>query len=78
MWWDDNHLFAYQYNFYPEDPYIQDEGNIYWLAVKYHEGDDFTFGWKTADPDLRWGDDATYFDPTQGIWLPLTARSKSA
>ncbi len=76
-WFNDNHLQAYQYNFYPEDPFPQEYSNTYWLDVKVQvpAAPDFTFGWKTSEarhPDLRWGDDATYFDPAQGIWQPLT------
>ncbi len=78
LWLDDNHKQAYQYNFYPDDPYIQQYCNTYWLDVKVMVfvplDIDFTFGWKTSEarhPDLRWGDDAVYLDPQLG-WLPLT------
>ncbi len=72
---NDNHMQAYQYNFYPDNPFIQEYCNIYWLDVAILTPDpDFTFGWKTTMVecvDLRWGDDAVWFSPTAG-WLPLT------
>ncbi|MBA7548985.1 hypothetical protein ES705_41453 [subsurface metagenome] len=76
VWIDDNHKQAYQYNFYPEDPFIQEYCNTYWLDVKVLVPiePDFTFGWKTSEarhPDLRWGDDAVWGD-APGAWLPLT------
>ena len=78
VWLDNNHLLAFQYNFYPVDPFIQEYGNTYWLDVKVvsTDGDDFTFGWKTTkarDPDLRWNDDAVYWDLTNPAlgWQPL-------
>jgi len=72
---NDNHLQAYQYNFYPDNPFIQEYCNIYWLDVEIlTDNPDSTFGWKTTTVecvDLRWGDDAVWLSPT-GQWLPLT------
>lgn len=51
----------YQFDFYPEDPFIQEEGAIYWLAMKYESEGDFQFGWKTTPES--WNDDAAFIDP---------------
>ncbi len=75
-WDDDNHTQAFQYNFYPDEPFIQEYCNTYWLGLELiHEfiGFEEWFGWKTtkADhPDLRWGDDGVYLDLDLG-WLPM-------
>jgi len=74
IWSNDNHQQAYQYDFeVTENPFPQEEGEIYWLAVKVL--DDVGFGWKTTtarDPDLRWNDDAVWDKPGPLTWLPLT------
>ncbi len=53
----------YQFDFDPDEPFVQEEGKVYWLVVKYrYEGmGEFEFGWKTT-PDA-WNDDAVIFDP---------------
>jgi len=66
-----NHHGAYQYNFCIDDPYVQEQGVIYWLEVQtvlsavpgttlaeppYH------FGWKTTSPELHFNDDAVWLD----------------
>jgi hypothetical protein len=71
------HFKAFQYNICidPDDePFEQEEGTIYWLEIQHVRPDqdpEYTFGWKTTRPDLRFNDDAVYFNPNQG-WLPLT------
>lgn len=54
----------YQYDFYinREQAFVQVEGTIYWLAMKYTTtGDEnFTFGWKTTSEP--WNDDACWLD----------------
>ena len=75
LYLNDNHLQAYQFNFYTDDPFIQEYCNIYWLVAEIlTDNPDFTFGWKTTTVecvDLRWGDDAAWLSPT-GQWLPMT------
>jgi hypothetical protein len=74
-WFDDNHFNAYRYDlFIPEDSaFYQEEGTIYWLAIKHIVPAEptYTFGWKTADPDLRWMDDATMFIDPPILWFPM-------
>ena len=69
----DNHRQAYQYNFCTDkDPFIQEEGTIYWLAVKVVESADAAhkFGWKSTCPEFRWNDDAVYL-AADGSWRAL-------
>lgn len=59
----DNPRQAYQYNFCIEnDPFIQQEGTVYWLVVDELAPDDadYKFGWKTTTRDLQWNDNAVY------------------
>jgi hypothetical protein len=75
LWLNDNHLQAYQYDFFIEDlPFEQDSGTVYWLViVEVNLTQDYTFGWKTTEPDLRYRDDACWYDEMGGgIWLPMT------
>jgi len=66
-----NHQLAFQYDFaITGDPFIQQEGTIYWLEVKDlphppPPDRDYTFGWKTTTIDHRWNDDAVF-----DYWLP--------
>jgi hypothetical protein len=73
VWLDDNHLQAYQYDFYIEqDLFEQQKDSIYWLViVEENQTQDYTFGWKTTEYDLRYRDDACWYGPT-GLWLPMT------
>ena len=61
----DNHRNAFQFNFYIEkDPFTQEKGKIYWLAVRHLATDgSYTFGWKTTSRRFRWNDDAVYVVP---------------
>jgi len=73
-WWDDdNHNLAYQYNFlFPERPFWQDEGEIYWLEIQDLPRDgtrDYTFGWKTSLD--HWNDDAVHWVEVDGVWYEL-------
>jgi hypothetical protein len=61
----DNHQQTYQYNFcIDEEPFIQEEGTIYWLTVSpagpywMWPAIDAYIGWKTTKRELRWNDDA--------------------
>ncbi len=69
-----NHRLAYQYDFcIEEEPYLQKEGTVYWLAVReVPETDSYVFGWKTTTRRLRWNDDAVYFNFDDLSWLELT------
>jgi uncharacterized repeat protein (TIGR01451 family) len=72
-WLDDNHRRIYQYNFHidREEAFWQEEGTIYWLAMRIKPSEDFAFGWKTTSLDLRWNNNAVYIS-SPGIWSPLT------
>jgi hypothetical protein len=66
----------YQFDFYPPkgQAFVQQEGTIYWLAVKYrYQGSSQwtgQFGWKTT-PD-SWNDDACYQNPASPVgWTDL-------
>ena len=53
----------------PNEPFIQQEGEIYWLALEIHTLErDRRFGWKTSGSP-QFLDDAVY---SAGIWKPLT------
>jgi len=53
----------------PGQPFIQEVGEIYWLALEIHTAEqDRRFGWKTSGSD-QFMDDAVY---SAGIWVPLT------
>ena len=69
----DNHRKAYQYNFcVVDDPFVQEEGNVYWLAIKASSADaDFSFGWKTTAPQRCWNDRAVYLPDNRSTWLPM-------
>ncbi len=70
----ENHRRAYQYNFcVDKEPFVQQEGTIYWLAVKVLDpaNSAYQFGWKSTCPDLRWNDDGVFL-ATDGSWQPLT------
>jgi hypothetical protein len=63
-----DHKCAYQYNFcIDEEPFVQQEGTIYWLLVECMPGNpdepQYRFGWKTTSSDLHWNDDAVWFEP---------------
>ncbi|MCH8119026.1 MAG: hypothetical protein IIC00_04770, partial [Planctomycetes bacterium] len=70
-----NHTQAYQYNFcIEEEPFMQEEGTIYWLGVKELASADanYKFGWKTTTYILRWNDDAVFFLAGNLVSFPLT------
>ncbi|KPJ69605.1 MAG: hypothetical protein AMS14_11455 [Planctomycetes bacterium DG_20] len=53
----------------PGQPFIQEVGEIYWLALEIHTAEqDCRFGWKTSGSP-QFLDDAVY---SAGIWMPLT------
>ncbi|MGB2982081.1 MAG: dockerin type I repeat-containing protein, partial [Candidatus Zixiibacteriota bacterium] len=72
MWLDDNHLNAYQYDFFIEDSFfVQDSGTIYWLVVQdLSAPTDYIIGWKTTEFHRRFMDDACYWAPA-GSWMPM-------
>lgn len=69
----DNHRQAYQYNFCADkDPFVQQEGTVYWLAVKLLDpaNSAHKFGWKGTCPEFRWNNDAVYL-AVNGSWRTL-------
>jgi len=69
----DNHRKAYQYNFCVEDdPFVQEERTVYWLAVKVPSPSvNYHFGWKTTSRRWCWNDRAVYLPDGQATWLPM-------
>jgi hypothetical protein len=59
MLWLNDHLWYWQVNIEPiMDPFIQVEGEIYWLDVSIDSPEEI--GWKTSLD--HWNDDAVYYD----------------
>ena len=76
-WWQPaNHNLAYRYNFFFDDPFIQQLDSIYWLEIvdlPRDETRDYTFGWKTSTLETRWNDDACFnwiFPDPPPWWVP--------
>jgi hypothetical protein len=68
-WWLDDHAEYYIVDIdVPDNPFIQEEGNIYWLSVEANSVDGWV-GWKTSIQ--QWNDDAVYKDPYSGEWQEL-------
>ena len=78
-YYPDNHNQAYQYNFCIEsDPFVQQEGTIYWLVIdELAPSDaDYKFGWKTTTRDLQWNDNAVYRIDGYAQWNEMTYPSE--
>jgi hypothetical protein len=73
---NDDHLQAYQFDFYIDegDAFVQEEGTIYWLSIRptFVQSPPYIFGWKTAEFDSRWNDNATWEIEPPYIWNPMT------
>ena len=70
----DNHWKAYQYDFRVEDdPFVQEERNVYWLAVEVSSAStlNYAFGWKSTSPRCRWNDSAVCRSHGEATWLPM-------
>jgi hypothetical protein len=72
-WERDNHRRVFRYDFaIDEDPFIQEEGTIYWLAVRWEvpTRPEYRFGWKSTPLQLQAYDDAVFMlDPP--FWSEL-------
>jgi len=70
LWMNNNHLNAYQYDFFIEDSFfVQDSGTVYWLVIATTSGLEYSFGWKTTEFHRRYRDDAVWqYGP---IWTPM-------
>jgi len=76
-----DHQRFFQFNLVDiDDPFIQEEGEVYWLAIRVSQYcADQTIGWKTADVDRypqdyagrHFMDDAVYMCPLSGQWYEL-------
>lgn len=64
---------VWQFNFYPDDPFIQEEGTIFWLSVwvGLNEG----FGWKTSAEKFE---DYAVFQLAPGEWLLIAGERDMA
>ena len=52
-----------QYTFcIEEEPFLQEEGTVYWLVVRELSGNaqEYGFGWQSTDPALHWNTPALY------------------
>jgi hypothetical protein len=68
-----NHRHTYQFNFCIGEPFIQEEGKVYWLVVKELSSElDYRFGWKTTARRFQWNDAAVYLHPKDQDWYPAT------
>ncbi|HUT31215.1 MAG TPA: GEVED domain-containing protein [Sedimentisphaerales bacterium] len=69
MWAWPNHVEFYQIDIdVPDNPFTQEQGNIYWLSIEASSVDG-SVGWKTSSD--QWNDDAVYKDPYSGQWMEL-------
>jgi hypothetical protein len=64
-------LFRYDFCI-EEEPFVQEEGTIYWLAVKDLSANwrVYWFGWNTTRLWRGWNDNAVYLD-TDGEWITM-------
>ncbi|UCG69723.1 MAG: hypothetical protein JSV09_01485 [Thermoplasmata archaeon] len=79
-WWDPetpdydpiNHDEVYQYNFHIDtsQAFLQQNGTIYWLAIRLYVTTPGTFGWKTTTATNQFNDNAVRVDSVFG-WAPL-------
>lgn len=63
-----------QYDFcIEEEPFVQVEGTIYWLAVKDVSGNfrPYTLGWRTTEAQYRWNDHAVYLANQPAGWIEM-------
>ncbi len=69
----DNHRRAYQYDLSVQDePFVQQEGSTYWLAVSVVGSDtNCALGWKTTSLRRQWNDSAVYLTQSQWSWAPI-------
>lgn len=69
-----NHRLAFQYNFcVKKNPFIQEEGTIYWLSIRdiRSPNDTYKLGWKTTTKKLGWNDNAVFSLPGAAGWLQM-------
>ncbi len=67
-----NHRRAYQCDFCAAEPFVQQEGNVYWLAVSLPDPNvSGGFGWKTTSRQWQWNDRAAYLPPDSSDWLAM-------
>jgi len=63
-----------QYDFcIEEEPFVQEEGTIYWLAVKDVSANfrPYTLGWRTTEAQYRWNDHAVYLADEPAGWIEM-------
>jgi hypothetical protein len=68
-----NHRQTWQYNFcIDRDPYVQQEGTIYWLVVNDLSANiNYTLGWKTTAPQYGWNDSMVFLVSDKEGWIAL-------
>ncbi len=71
-YWANNHRQTYQYNFCATEPFVQQEGTVYWLGVGLAAPNIVRdFGWKTTGRQWQWNDRAVYQAQNSEDWLVL-------
>ena len=66
---DHTRFFQYNVELVPEEPFLQQEGTIYWLGIHAVSPMGFEFGWKTSGAE-QFNDDAVA-DDLDGGWIEL-------
>lgn len=67
-----NYRRTFQYNFCADEPFVQQEGAVYWLGIRQHDAATGSrFGWKTTGPHRHWNGRAVYLPQNTTDWLPL-------
>jgi hypothetical protein len=72
----ENHFLYWQYNIENiTDPFIQENGTIYWLAISAivipQPEPQPRWGWKTCLPEHRWNDDACWTSWDELNWIEM-------
>jgi|GEM_PF-5271394 hypothetical protein len=70
---------TFQFDFpVPDNPFIQTQGTIYWLEVKYIHSSSTSngiFGWKSTPQSQQWNDAAVWYNPNNFSfpigWVPI-------
>ncbi len=73
LYLSDHQRQAYQYDFCVQDePFVQQEGTTYWLAVSVTElSPNYALGWKTTSLQWQWNNSAVSLAQDQVNWTPM-------
>ena len=64
---------AFEYSIILDEPFNQEEGSTYWLMIAAYleDGTSYEWGWKTTDPDSRYGCGAVKYTGDSWEWIPI-------